>query len=279
LRASIDEGRRNGPRIFAAGPLVTAPDGHPAGTLLVGNKAAIAAGTRQVTTPEEGRAVVRELAGGGVDVIKTGFDSAGRRGTPHRLPTLNAETLTSIVAEAHSLGLPVTTHWGNVEELPSIIAARPAQIEHAGYAPIPNDLISQIAAAGIVVDPTLVVLSSVATPEEFASGSLGNCRRLHAAGVIITAGTDAPLGKLRFGESLQRELELLVEAGLSPMEAIQAATSRPASLLKRGNEIGTVQAGKRADLIAVAGDPLQAISNIRNIRIVIRDGKVLDSDR
>src|SRR5262249_20828034 len=76
LRASIDGGRRNGPRIFAAGPLVTAPDGHPAGTLLVGNKAAIAAGTRQVTTPEEGRAVVRELAGGGVDVIKTVFDSA-----------------------------------------------------------------------------------------------------------------------------------------------------------------------------------------------------------
>src|SRR5262249_57592634 len=115
--------------------------------------------------------------------------------------------------------------------------------------------------------------ASGADPEEFAAGSLDNVRRLHAAGVVITAGTDAPLGKLRFGESLQRELELLVEAGLSPMEAIQAATSCPARLLKRGNEIGTVQAGKKADVIAVAGDPLEGTNNNPHGRIVRRDGE------
>jgi imidazolonepropionase-like amidohydrolase len=114
---------------------------------------------------------------------------------------------------------------------------------------------------------------------EFQTGSLENVRRLHAAGVVITAGTDCPRGNSRFSDSLQRELELLVEAGLSPMEAIQAATSRPASLLKRANEIGTIQAGKRADLVVVAGDPLKSISNIRNVEAVIRDGKVLNVSR
>lgn len=276
LRRSVDEGRRIGPRIFAAGPLLTAPGGHPAGTLLVGNKPAIAAGTRQITTPEEGRAAVQELATGGVDIIKAVFDSGGRRSRPQRIPTLNAETLAAIVYEAHKLGLPVTVHWGNVDELASVIAAYPTQIEHAGYAPIPKSLVSDIAAAGIVVDPTLVVFSSLATPEEFRTGSIENVRRLHAAGVVITAGTDSPLGNTRFGDSLQRELELLVDAGLSPMEAIQAATSRPARLLKRGSEIGTIEVGKRADLVAVAGDPLQSISNIRNVRMVIHDGRFID---
>jgi imidazolonepropionase-like amidohydrolase len=95
-----------------------------------------------------------------------------------------------------------------VDELPTIIASGPTQIEHAGYSSIPQSMMGDIARAGIVVDPTLAVFSSVASPEEFAHGSLDNVRRLHAAGVAITAGTDAPLGNLRFGESLHRELEL-----------------------------------------------------------------------
>ena len=277
LARSIDSGRREGPRIFAAGPMLTAPGGHPAGTLLRGNDAAIKTGTRQITSPEEGRAVVRDLASGGVDVIKAVFDSRGRPNSPQRIPTLDAQALNAIVAEARRVGVPVTVHWGNVDELPAVIAARPTQIEHAGYTPIPASTIAQIARAGIVVDPTLAVFSaSIASPDEFAKGPLENVRRLHAAGVVITAGTDAPLDNLHCGESLHRELELLVEAGLSPMEAIQAATSRPAHLLKRGDDIGAIQVGKRADVIAVAGDPLRSISDLRNVRLVIRGGHVFE---
>src|SRR5262249_16710928 len=210
-----------------------------------------------------GGAGVGDLGSGGVAVIKAVFDSAGRPNRPQRIPTLNAEILGAIVAEGHAAGVPVTVHWGNVEELPSIIEARPNQLEHAGYKPIPQPLIAQIASAAIAVDPTLAVLSaSIVSADEFSNGPLENVRRLHSAGIVITAGTDAPLGNLPFGESLHRELELLVKAGLSPMEAIQAATSRPARLVKRGDDIGTIQVGKRADLIAVAGDPLHAISDI-----------------
>jgi enamidase len=276
LARSIEVGQRKGPRIFAAGPILTAPGGHPAGTLLRGNDTAVAAGTRQIVSPEEGRAVVGDLARGGVAVIKAVFDSAGRPNRPQRIPTLNAENLGAIVAEGRAAGVPVTVHWGNVEELPSIIAARPNQLEHSGYKPIPQPVVAQIARAGIAVDPTLAILSaSIASPDEFSNGPLENVRRLHSAGVVITAGTDAPLGNLPFGESLHRELELLVQAGLPPMEAIQAATSRPARLMRRGEEIGTIEVGKRADLIAVAGDPLRAISDIRKIRLVIRDGRIV----
>jgi len=92
---------------------------------------------------------------------------------------------------------------------------------------------------------------------------MANVRRLHRAGVAITAGTDAPLYNLKLGESVHRELELLVEAGLSPMEALQAATSRPARMVQRAASVGTIEVGMRADLIAVAGDPLRTIANTR----------------
>ena len=187
LARSIDEGRREGPRILAAGPMLTAPGGHPAGTLLRGNDGAIASGTRQITSLEQGRAVVRDLATGGVDVIKAVVDSRGRPNSPERLATLDTRVLEAIVAEAHAVGLPVTVHWGNVDELPAVVASRPTQLEHAGYAPIPAPVIAGIARAQIVVDPTLTVLSrTIASADEFAAGPLYNVRRLHEAGVAIT---------------------------------------------------------------------------------------------
>src|SRR5262249_10306847 len=150
LRNAIEEARRTGPRIFAAGPIVTAPGGHPAGTLLAGNPVAIAAATRQIATPDEGRAVVRELASGGVDVIKVGAASAGRRNRPERIPTIGSATLVGVVSEASRAGLPATVHWGNVDELETVVSAKPTQIEHAGYAPISQPLISKIGSAGII---------------------------------------------------------------------------------------------------------------------------------
>src|SRR5262245_58326204 len=132
LGRAIDEGQREGPRIFAAGPILTAPGGHPAGTLLRGNPAAIAAATRQISSPEEGRAVVRDLARGGVDLIKVVVDSGGRATTAHpdRLPTLNPATLRAVVAASSAAHLPVTVHWGNVDELAAIVETRPQQLEH-----------------------------------------------------------------------------------------------------------------------------------------------------
>jgi imidazolonepropionase-like amidohydrolase len=93
-------------------------------------------------------------------------------------------------------------------------------------------------------------------------------RLLHRAGVPVVAGTDQAVP----GHSLHRELELYVKAGFSPMEAIQAATLVPARVMKREREVGTIEAGKRADLILIDGDPLADISAIRKIALVVAAG-------
>jgi imidazolonepropionase-like amidohydrolase len=95
---------------------------------------------------------------------------------------------------------------------------------------------------------------------------------LHKAGVPIVAGTDQTIP----GHSLHREIELYVQAGFTPMEAIQAATIVPARVMGVDKEVGTVEPGKRADVILVDGNPLESIRNIRNVKYVIADGKMYD---
>jgi imidazolonepropionase-like amidohydrolase len=238
---------------------------------------AIATSTRELTSAEDARTTVQNLQAGGVSTIKAVLDSRGRAYSPDRVPTLNSEILAAITGEARSLGLPVTVHWGNVDELPTVVSVHPDQIEHSGYSPIHPGIIEEIASAGIAVDPTLQIMQANSSSEDaFNRGALANVGRLHEAGVTITAGTDSPLHGLRFGESLHGELEILVTAGLSPMEAIQAATSRPAKLMKLDSEIGVIQPGMRADLIGVANSPLHDITNIRNIKLVIRHGSIVE---
>ena len=97
-------------------------------------------------------------------------------------------------------------------------------------------------------------------------------RLMRDAGVSILAGSDLE----PHGDSLHRELELLVEAGLSPAEAIAAATSQPAAFLGLIDDVGTVEAGKRADLVLLDGDPLLDITNTRRIAAVVGGGVVLN---
>src|SRR5229473_3802616 len=96
---------------------------------------------------------------------------------------------------------------------------------------------------------------------------------LHRAGVPIVAGTDVGVP----GHTLHRELELYVKAGLTPLEAIQAATITLARVMKLENEVGTIEAGKRADLIILDANPLDNISNIRKVKFVITQGRLFDS--
>jgi imidazolonepropionase-like amidohydrolase len=96
---------------------------------------------------------------------------------------------------------------------------------------------------------------------------------LHRAGVPVVAGTDVSVP----AHSLYRELELYVQAGFTPLEAIQATTLVPARVMKLDKEVGTVEAGKRADLIVLDANPLENISNIRTVRLVVAQGRLFDS--
>ena len=103
-------------------------------------------------------------------------------------------------------------------------------------------------------------------------GALAFINALHGAGVPIVVGTDQTVP----GYSVYREMELYVQGGMSPMAAIQAATIVSARAMKLDRDSGTVEAGKRADLILVDANPLESISNIRKVRTVFANGRMFD---
>jgi len=110
----------------------------------------------------------------------------------------------------------------------------------------------------------------------FASWAVSMVRRMHEAGVPIGAGTDTPIGLSIPGYSLHSELELLVRAGLSPMEALHAATVRPAEFFGLTSEMGTVEEGHLADLVLLGANPLDDIGNTRSVLGVVTKGEYLD---
>ncbi len=103
-----------------------------------------------------------------------------------------------------------------------------------------------------------------------------NTKKLFDSGILLSAGTDAPYPGVFMGEGIHRELELLVEAGLTPLEAITAATKNAALLMEDQEEWGTLTPGKLANVLVVSGRPDKAISQTRNVDIVILQGKILD---
>jgi len=108
--------------------------------------------------------------------------------------------------------------------------------------------------------------------------AMNNAKRLIDAGVLVAAGTDAAYPGVFFGEALHHELELLVEAGLTPLQAITLATKNAALLLKEEKEWGTLEAGKRADLLVVSGDPARRIRETRNVSLVMQRGRIINRD-
>jgi len=101
-------------------------------------------------------------------------------------------------------------------------------------------------------------------------------RQMHAARVDFMAGTDSPNPSILPGFSLHEELQLLVTAGFTPMEALQTATRNPARYLERESELGTIEVGKLTDMVLLNANPLDDISNTESIWAVVQDGRYLD---
>lgn len=140
-----------------------------------------------------------------------------------------------------------------------------AQIE-PGAAKLPRELTGAINNTGV---PPAAVPRANAILEQY----IATVGALYRAGVPVVAGTDQVVP----GHSLHREIELYVKAGMTPLEAIQAATIVPARVMKMDKDLGTVEAGKIADLIILDANPLEAISNIRRVRTVISNGRVFET--
>jgi imidazolonepropionase-like amidohydrolase len=281
LRDKIAAGKLSGPRIFAPGPTITAPGGHPAGTIYKGNRYIIENAVRQIADANTAREEVRKLVQGGVDCIKAIYSDINPMDITQKVPRLSFDVLEALADETHRHNLRLMVHTGTPQETMDAVKAGADSIEH-GILPGANsfdfddDLIKMMLDKGTYFVPTLAIAwANKDTYPAVFTGLKRTFKKLHGAGVNIAAGTDSGTPGVVIGKGLHKELELMVEADISPIEAIIAGTRNAADNIAKASELGTIESGKLADVIAVFGDPLKDIRNTREIRLVIRDGEIL----
>ncbi|HVS15086.1 MAG TPA: amidohydrolase family protein [Thermoanaerobaculia bacterium] len=266
-------------------------------------------GLSLVRTEEAARKAVRERATGGMDAIKITVESGPTPfGNDH--PQMSVQMIQAIVEEARRHDLRVFAHVTSLDELEAAFEGGAAGVVHAARNdPLPDAALAhQMAAAGFIVIPTLTLFSepvdlddsflrATVSEEEVASlrqpgfaervrarleccapfdDLLASIGMLHRHGVHIGVGTDSGNAFVFPGYSVHRELELLVQAGLTPTEAIEAATRRAAEILNAEDEFGTIEPGKRADLLILRANPLEDIRHTRSLEVVISEGQVVD---
>jgi imidazolonepropionase-like amidohydrolase len=287
LRDAWRDGPAIGPRLLAAG-LVDGPGPGAFGVVTAGN-------------PDEGRAVMKKYKDAGFQQMKI-------------YSLVNRPTVEAVVQAAHEAGMTVTGHIPTGLTLRDVITIGFDSVAHLVVRGAPGsdelrDTIAFVKAHNTVMDPTIswneLLGRSVQTPiESFQPGfvhvapalqrliaganggsvtpeqaherlarSLQIIKALHDAGVPIVAGTDKGVP----GVSVAREIELYVEAGLSPLDAIRCATAVPAQVMGLAKDSGTIAPGLRGDLIVVDGNPLERISDIRKVVMVSTNGRLYDA--
>ena len=291
LRNAINAGWIPGPRIVAAGISFGIRGGHCDETNglqpdALGYEAGVAEGVADGV--EEVRNAVRYAVKYGADVIKicaTGgvlslTDSVG-------VQQYTEEEMRAIVETATQLDRRVAAHAHGTAGIKAAVRAGVTSIEHGSI--LDAEAVRMMKEKGTWLVPTLLAgftVESLATagrlPPPIAAKALAIAPRQHASfklavdgGVRIALGTDA--GVMRHGTNA-REFGLMVKYGMTPMQAIVAGTSNGATLLGLDAEVGTVAAGKRADLVAVRGDPIQAIAVLEHVDFVMKDGAVFKRD-
>lgn len=265
-----------GPRVLVSGPLFTTSGGHPIATDGVDAGSDL---VRVPTEPAEALRMVRTLAIGHdrVDVIKVVQE---RGGTERPLEPIPVDVLGAIVDEAHGNGLQVTAHWGTLEDL-RLLDAGVDGLEHLESRDLldgwPDELLAEVVERDLPFTATLVV-SEGALPLDQVDDVVKTLQQrvgeLHAAGGRVVVGSDAARPGVRFGAGVHRELELLVGSGMTPREALLAATVEAARVLG-DDRLGAIAPGHAADVIVIGGDPTADIGAVRNVMMTLRDGRVV----
>lgn len=276
LREAIEEGIVRGPRMLCSGAMIVMTGGH-CHTLGV-----------EVDGPVEARRAARQQLKEGADFIKllaTGGVYGLRNDEPWS-PQLSVEEMRAAADEARRAGRVTAIHAEGEQGIANAIEAGADTIEHCNQ--LTPESAEAMAARGIYMVPTLTWFFTVAAaavgpafPEDYvrkgramAEASARSITLARQAGVKIAAGTDTGAPMVPHN-SIRRELELLVKLGLTAAEALQAGTRTAAEALRMDNLIGTVEAGKHADLIAVGGDPTQDIRSLYDLRLVVLGGTVV----
>lgn len=285
LRDAINRGDIVGPRMFVAGAYVTISGGAGALTGLAPDISLpwdLHYG--EANSPWEVRKVVRQLAHDGVDQIKLLSSGAVlTHGSNPKSQEFTPEELQAAVDEASHFGLRVASHAHSPDGIKNAIRAGVASVEHASM--IDDEGIALAKQHGTYLDMDIYDEECIQedgrsgnVPKDFLDhdAQLGqiqrdNFRKAVAAGVKMSFGTDA--GVCAYGTS-GKQFAFMVKYGMTPMQAIQAATSNAADLLGRSDQVGSIKPGKYADIIAVAGDPTTDIRSLEDVKFVMKDGKV-----
>lgn len=277
LRRAIESDLIQGPRLYTAGQVIVSTGGH--GYDHGGLQADGADGFRRAT---------RTQLGAGADLIKVVI-SGGIAGEHEEIKSkqITSEELRAVTSTAHGWNRIVTAHAGPAEAIAQGIEDGLDCIEH-GYQ-LDAEVIGLMAARGIWYVPTIVVsrcpsfYDEIGVPdwmrERALSAGPAHWKGLEGAiqsGVPIALGTDMPPGHPFEGTTASvRELEHYQQAGMSPLQVLQAATVRAAECLDVADRIGTIEVGKYADLVAVDGDPLVDVAALRGLDFVMKAGRIV----
>ena len=218
-----------------------------------------------VNRPEDAKHFVADRISDGADYVKIMMEAEGP----------DQETANAMVAQAHEQGRRIVAHATSCPTFEKAVTAKVDIVTHVPLEhPLNNDVISNMKAAELVAVPTLVKMIALAADDsklDYANAK-SSAKSLKEAGVAILAGTDANkhshgVNRVSYGDSMWKELELLVEVGLSPLEAVQSATYQPAAVFGLTDR-GVIEAGKRADLILLSKNPLANITDINSVQRV-----------
>jgi imidazolonepropionase-like amidohydrolase len=272
VRDLVERGVIPGPRVQAAGRVITMTGGHGH---FIG---------RQADGPWGIAAATRAELKCGADFIKI-MSTGGvlTKGVSPLQTALHVEELAAAVAEAHNAGKRITSHAIGGQGVKNAILAGLDSIEHACF--MDDEAIQLALDRGTIIVPTLIAVRRIADNGDSlpawmyekvmleAEASERSFRAAVAAGVTIACGTDAGTPYNPHGE-LPGELELMVEFGMTPVQALVAATSTSAVNFDLADELGTVAEGRLADLLLVEGDPTTSISAVRDVVLVLKGGAV-----
>jgi imidazolonepropionase-like amidohydrolase len=273
-------GRPDGPTVVASGPPITCAGGHCA---WMGGEASGVDALRRA---------VRERAERGADLVKI-MTSGGVMSprTDVRACQFTLDELRAAVDEAHRLGLRITAHAHPVAAIRQCVAAGVDGIEHCscideGGMRTPPDLAEAIAAAGIVVCPTLGNDASKMDDRAKAvmeragftvEGRLAQVGDLYRGGVMLVSGVDSGINPVKPHGLLPQALVQLVQAGVRPVTALASATGLAASACGLAGRTGRLRPGLDADLLVVGGDPTSDITAVQDVRAVVSRGRLVTS--
>jgi imidazolonepropionase-like amidohydrolase len=232
-----------------------------------------------VTSPEDAREKVNGLIDAGADVIKVAIedDLQGRR-----WPMLSPEEIAAIVETAHARGVRVAAHVSRSQHVQMAIDAGVDDVNHMAVDYVATDRLNRMIELGMAWIPTLELWHGVSRWYGLSWDQTAerNLRRFVQAGGIVAMGTDFAGFTTPFDLGMpMTEIRLMHDAGMTPMQIIQAATRNGAAVCGLEDELGTIEPGKIADVIVIDGNPLEDIERFESVLIVIHNGVVIRDER